>query len=75
MSQCKSGKIAYPSAQDAWRIIEMMDSRRWRRTHKRPATPGGTAYQCPFCGNWHLTHPPKNDRRPARQDLYGEART
>lgn len=74
MSQCQSGKRAYPSVPDAWRVIAIQESPRWRKTHKRPATPRGTAYRGPFCGNWRLTHPRKNDRRPVRQTLYGEAR-
>ncbi len=75
MNHCaREGKVGYPSAQAAWKVIALQESPRWRQTHKRPATPHGTAYRCPFCGNWHLTHPKKNDRRPVRQTLSGETR-
>lgn len=43
---CHTGKLSYPTAEDAERATKLL-----KKKHK-----GGTKwYKCEFCGNYHLT--------------------
>lgn len=56
---CPSGKRSYSSGQQAWSALQRITTRR-RRDHQR--TVEQSAYRCPACGAWHLTHHPRSSR-------------
>ena len=66
MTVCSTGKISYSNAADAWAVIKMQGSARWRKTHKNPAVQGGHAYLCPRCHGWHVSSPRKVHKTPER---------
>lgn len=42
---CESGKVSYPTAQDAENAVKLM-----KKKHR-----GSKWYKCEFCGQYHLT--------------------
>lgn len=66
LNGCPSGKIAYSSAQAAWRLISRRNSHSARLTHKTRGT-SGNAYRCPSCGLWHITKNEERGRTPPRE--------
>jgi hypothetical protein len=70
-----SGFTSYPTAQAAWNVIRLLTSKRALLTHKQPGKPGGFAYRCAHCHQWHITsqqsrHRPADwlQRRTARME-------
>lgn len=56
---CTSGKRSYDTPQAAYRAMQTITTRR-RRDHQRRTEQ--SAYRCPACGAWHLTHYPRTSR-------------
>lgn len=63
----KCGKVAYITAQDAWREADVISKRRKKESGRTrgPLRP----YKCPNCKDWHLTsaevpakHDPKKEK-------------
>lgn len=67
MTCCPSGKIGYPTAADAWKVLQLQGSPRWKKSHKAPLINGNYAYQCLLCQHWHITRPRKNHRAPEKR--------
>ena len=63
MNRCPTGKQSYPSPNAVWNVINYLSSKSALRTHKQTGKPGGHAYPCPHCGNWHMTQAIPNRRR------------
>lgn len=55
MSLSSCGKIAYSSPFAAWRAIRTLSDHTALFSHKRIHR-RCTAYRCPLCHDWHLTH-------------------
>lgn len=53
--------------QEVWgKCAQPPHKRRWPERHKAKRVArhtGGSAYQCPHCGDWHLTHYPPRVQR------------
>ena len=56
-----SGFTSYPTAQAAWNVIRLLTSKRALMTHKQPGKPGGFAYRCSHCHQWHITSQKNRD--------------
>ena len=65
MNECKTGKRSYPDAHSAWKVLNMLTSGAAKRSHKVPAKPGGHAYQCQHCGQFHFTSSRRTATRKA----------
>jgi hypothetical protein len=56
MNRCpQSGKQCHPTAASAWRVIQLRASKLTLLQHKQRMPPGGCAYRCDHCHQWHLT--------------------
>lgn len=72
MNRCpQSGKQCHPTAASAWRVIQLRTSKLALFHHKQRMPPGGFAYRCVHCHQWHITSQQKTDwprRRLARME-------
>lgn len=55
MTFCPSGKFCHPTADAAWKLLRLKNSKVWMTTHKRRGVKGNV-YRCALCNHWHLTH-------------------
>jgi len=59
MPDCPSGKNSYPSPQKAHRALELMGRSKMRSVNAFRAdwhSGKAGAYQCSYCGMWHIGH-------------------
>ena len=61
-----NGTPSYPTPHAAWRVIQLRTGQRALVSHKQRGKPGGYAYRCKHCQQWHITHRPRwlPSRRP-----------